>query len=88
MKKEKKVSHVQVCSILPEVYSSSLWLCAAVRRSPRKIEKKPIYVINVSVAPEDVDNCIEPTKSVVHLRVSTSSDTLVLVQGNLTLSPE
>ncbi|KAF8812208.1 hypothetical protein BYT27DRAFT_7159313 [Phlegmacium glaucopus] len=38
------------------------------RRSPRKIEKKPIYVINISTPPEDVDNCIDPTKSVVHLR--------------------
>ena len=47
------------------------------RRSPRKIEKKPIYVINISIPPEDVDNCIDPTKSVVHLRVSTTSDTLV-----------
>ena len=52
-----------------------LWRCAAVRRSPRKIEKKPIYVINVLIAPEDVDNHIEPTKSVVHLRVSTNSMT-------------
>lgn len=81
MKKEKRVSHVQVCSLLPDIYlyiHSSLWRCAAVRRSPRKIEKKPIYVINVSIAPEDVDNYIEPTKSIVHPRVSTSSDTYYL----------
>ena len=76
MKKEKKVSHVQVCSVFPDINThSSLWRCAAVRRSPRKIEKKPIYVINVSIAPEDVDNYVEPTKSVVHLRVSPSSET-------------
>lgn len=36
------------------------------------MEKKPIYVINISVVPEDVDNCIEPTKSVVHLRNKSS----------------
>jgi hypothetical protein len=80
MKKEKKVSHVRVCSLFPDIYMyvrSSLWRCAAVRRSPRKMEKKPIYVINVSIALEDVDNYIDPTKSVVHLRVSTSSDTLI-----------
>lgn len=56
---------------------SSHWHYAAVRRSPRKIEKKPIYVINISIAPEDVDNCIDPTKSVVHLRVSNSSAHLI-----------
>ena len=69
----------------PRHIHSSLWRCAAVRRSPRKIEKRPIYVINVFIAPEDVDNYIEPTKNVVHLRVSPSSETL-FVKGNLTSS--
>jgi DNA mismatch repair ATPase MutL len=73
MKKEKKVSHVQVCSILPDIFIPHIG--AAIRRSPRKIEKKPIYVINVFIAPEDVDNYIEPTKNAVHLRVSTSPET-------------
>ncbi|KAH8096693.1 hypothetical protein BXZ70DRAFT_895863 [Cristinia sonorae] len=42
----------------------------AVRRSPRKTEKKPVYVLNITVPPQQVDNCLEPAKAVVHLRDS------------------
>lgn len=43
-------------------------LRSAVRRSPRKAEKKPVYVLNLTVPPEELDNCLEPAKAVVHLR--------------------
>ena len=45
-------------------------LCLAIRRSPRKIEKKAVYVLNLSIAQEGVDNCLDPSKSVIQLRVS------------------
>ncbi|KAF9534670.1 hypothetical protein CPB83DRAFT_802764 [Crepidotus variabilis] len=41
---------------------------STIRRSPRKLEKKPVYVLNITVAPEDVDNCVEPSKTAVKLR--------------------
>lgn len=40
------------------------------RRSPRKNEKKPVFVLNITIAPEDVDNCLDPSKSIVQFRVS------------------
>ncbi|KAJ7682423.1 hypothetical protein DFH06DRAFT_1161036 [Mycena polygramma] len=43
-------------------------LRSTVRRSPRKSEKRPVYVLNLSVPPEQVDNCLEPAKAAVHLR--------------------
>lgn len=42
----------------------------AIRRSPRKNEKRPVYVLNICVKPEEVDNCIEPSKNRVELGVS------------------
>ncbi|KZT06406.1 uncharacterized protein LAESUDRAFT_759256 [Laetiporus sulphureus 93-53] len=39
-----------------------------VRRSPRKSEKKPVYVLNLLIPPRSVDNCLEPAKSAVHLQ--------------------
>ncbi|KAJ6591749.1 hypothetical protein DFH09DRAFT_1025767 [Mycena vulgaris] len=38
-----------------------------VRRSPRKAEKKPVYVLNLTVPSQHVDNCLEPAKAEVHL---------------------
>ncbi|KAH9833711.1 uncharacterized protein C8Q71DRAFT_772167 [Rhodofomes roseus] len=38
------------------------------RRLPRKPEKKPIYVLNLTVPPRQVDNCLEPAKAAVHLQ--------------------
>ncbi|PPQ78227.1 hypothetical protein CVT25_015546 [Psilocybe cyanescens] len=38
------------------------------RRSPRKTEKKPVYVINISIASEEVDNCLGPDKTAVQFR--------------------
>ncbi|TFK85447.1 hypothetical protein K466DRAFT_494735 [Polyporus arcularius HHB13444] len=42
------------------------------RRSPRKTEKKPVYVLNITIPPQHVDNCIEPSKASVHLQNSAS----------------
>ncbi|KAJ7167564.1 hypothetical protein C8R46DRAFT_1093418, partial [Mycena filopes] len=44
---------------------------SAVRRSPRKTEKKPVYVLDLS------DNCLEPAKAAVHLRNKGSVMTLL-----------
>ncbi|KAF9809852.1 hypothetical protein IEO21_07213 [Rhodonia placenta] len=38
------------------------------RRSPRKTEKKPAYVLKLSIPPQHVDNCVEPAKTVVQLQ--------------------
>ncbi|OCH95920.1 hypothetical protein OBBRIDRAFT_766580 [Obba rivulosa] len=38
------------------------------RRSPRKTEKKPIYVLNLCIPPRQLDNCLEPAKSTVQLQ--------------------
>ncbi|KAF8213919.1 hypothetical protein K438DRAFT_1802528 [Mycena galopus ATCC 62051] len=43
-------------------------LRSTVRRSPRKSEKKPVYVLDLSIPPQQVDNCLEPAKAAVHLR--------------------
>ncbi|GBE79898.1 hypothetical protein SCP_0211000 [Sparassis crispa] len=40
------------------------------RRSPRKTEKRPVYVLDLIVPQRDVDNCLEPAKSAVHLQNS------------------
>ena len=39
------------------------------RRSPRKAELKPVYVINITLPGDSVDNCIEPAKTIVHFAV-------------------
>ncbi|KAI0065990.1 hypothetical protein BV25DRAFT_1797687 [Artomyces pyxidatus] len=33
------------------------------RRSPRKAERKPIYVLDLLIPPQNVDNCLEPAKT-------------------------
>ncbi|KAG9317349.1 hypothetical protein JVU11DRAFT_1548 [Chiua virens] len=37
------------------------------RRSPRKGEKKPVYVLNLIIPVKHIDNCLEPSKSAVEL---------------------
>ncbi|KAH0839814.1 hypothetical protein J3R83DRAFT_760 [Lanmaoa asiatica] len=37
------------------------------RRSPRKGEKKPVYVLNLIIPVRHIDNCLEPSKSTVEL---------------------
>ncbi|KAF8165579.1 hypothetical protein B0H34DRAFT_689642 [Crassisporium funariophilum] len=41
---------------------------STIRRSPRKNEKKPVYVLNIFLSPEDVDNCVDPAKNTVQVR--------------------
>ncbi|KAJ7930132.1 hypothetical protein B0H13DRAFT_1963442 [Mycena leptocephala] len=43
-------------------------LRSTTRRSPRKTEKRPVYVLDLSVPPQQMDNCLEPAKAAVHLR--------------------
>lgn len=65
--------HEMICRAL--VRSSTvgnlflLIFALATRRSPRKNEKKPVFVLNISIAPEEVDNCLEPSKSSIQLSV-------------------
>ncbi|KAG1892183.1 hypothetical protein F4604DRAFT_13425 [Suillus subluteus] len=42
-------------------------LRSSVRRSPRKGEKKPIYVLNLVIPTRLIDNCLEPAKSAVQI---------------------
>lgn len=39
------------------------------RRSPRRGEKKPVYVLKISVPPSEVDNGLDPAKTIVGLQV-------------------
>lgn len=43
------------------------------RGSPRKTEKKPVYVLNLMIPPRFVDNIIEPAKAAVQLQVRVSA---------------
>ncbi|CAA7260090.1 unnamed protein product [Cyclocybe aegerita] len=45
---------------------------STIRRSPRKNEKKPVYVLNLSITPEEVDNCFDPSKSIIQLQKKTN----------------
>ncbi|KAJ7741084.1 hypothetical protein B0H16DRAFT_1565880 [Mycena metata] len=58
---------------------------STVRRSPRKTEKKPVYVLDISVPPQQIDNCLEPAKAAVHLRNKGTVMTLLAstIQGFL-----
>ncbi|KAL1946475.1 hypothetical protein VTO73DRAFT_14579 [Trametes versicolor] len=48
-------------------------LTSSVRRSPRKAEKKAVYVLNLTIPPRFVDNCIEPAKAAVQLQNSSAT---------------
>ncbi|KAI0303906.1 hypothetical protein BC826DRAFT_980327 [Russula brevipes] len=37
------------------------------RHSPHKLDQKPIYVLSLTVPPRDIDNCLEPGKSSIHI---------------------
>ncbi|KAI9000797.1 hypothetical protein BD414DRAFT_406416 [Trametes punicea] len=52
-------------------------ICAASRRSPRKSEKKPVYVLNLTIPPRFVDNCVGPAKAAIHLQNSTAAAVFV-----------
>ncbi|KAF5333492.1 hypothetical protein D9611_002521 [Ephemerocybe angulata] len=47
------------------------------RRSPRKAEKRPIFVLNINVPPSRVDNCLEPGKSSVVIKDQDSIERLL-----------
>ncbi|KLO15914.1 hypothetical protein SCHPADRAFT_938373 [Schizopora paradoxa] len=38
------------------------------RRSPRKGERKPVYVLSLDVPRQEIDNCLEPAKAAVHMQ--------------------
>ncbi|KIJ37395.1 hypothetical protein M422DRAFT_177918 [Sphaerobolus stellatus SS14] len=48
--------------------SSSFGRHVNIRRSPRKNERRPVYVLNITIPPNAVDNTLEPAKSAMHLR--------------------
>ena len=56
------------------------------RRSPRKTEKNPVYVLNITVPPQHVDNCVEPSKAVVQLQVCHIYSTLLPQDDILTFA--
>jgi len=68
---ERGIYHVRVC-LLPNsnVLHLTISEILAIRRSPRKSEKKPVYVLNISIAPDEVDNFLDPAKNIILLRVS------------------
>ena len=39
------------------------------RRSPRRLERYPVYVLNVTIPPEDVDALYEPRKKLLGYKV-------------------
>ncbi|KAG7447478.1 uncharacterized protein BT62DRAFT_776682 [Guyanagaster necrorhizus] len=49
------------------------------RRSPRKAEKKPVYVLNLTLPPREVDNCLEPAKGDIHFQ---NKDTVFALLSN------
>lgn len=56
------------------------------RRSPRRLERYPIYVLNVTLPSEDVDASYEPRKRILGYRVSDLKHSLeVLTERMVTL---
>ncbi|PBL02872.1 hypothetical protein ARMGADRAFT_1042474 [Armillaria gallica] len=49
------------------------------RRSPRKTEKRPVYVLDLTVPPREVDNCLEPAKGNLHFQ---NTDTIIALLSN------
>lgn len=54
-----------------DLLSTEAYTCLDARRSPKKIEWKPVYVLNLTISPSQVDNFIEPAKSMVRFQVRT-----------------
>lgn len=44
-------------------------VCSGRRMSPRKTEKRSVYVLNLTIPPRFVDNTVDPAKSAVQLQV-------------------
>ncbi|KAH9061004.1 hypothetical protein EDB87DRAFT_1613192 [Lactarius vividus] len=49
------------------------------RRSPHKLDRKPIYALSLTIPPKDIDNCLEPGKSLIH--VSNENDVMAFVDS-------
>jgi len=49
------------------------------RRSPRKLDRKPIYALSLTIPPKDIDNCLEPGKSLIH--VSNENEVMAFVDS-------
>ncbi|KAI9447862.1 hypothetical protein H4582DRAFT_2093146 [Lactarius indigo] len=49
------------------------------RRSPHKHDRKPIYALSLTIPPKDIDNCLEPGKSSIH--VSNENDVMTFVDS-------
>ena len=49
------------------------WIHSATRRTLRKWDKKPVYVLDLTIPIEDVDNLLEPAKATVQFRVCPST---------------
>ncbi|KAG6861552.1 hypothetical protein C0995_014848 [Termitomyces sp. Mi166 len=52
------------------------------RRAPRKLEKKAVYVLNLTVPPEQIDNCLEPAKA--HIQFRRKNSVLTLLSTSVT----
>ncbi|KIL70278.1 hypothetical protein M378DRAFT_183827 [Amanita muscaria Koide BX008] len=64
--------HLSQCDlhrVIDSIFAaSSFYRDVISRRSPRKGEKRPVYVLNLTMPPERIDNCLEPTKSAIHIQ--------------------
>lgn len=69
MKMEKLVYLVPVSSIGSLIIHIK-YLLTDIRRSPRKVEKRPVYVLNLVVPPATVDNTLEPAKTHILFQAS------------------
>jgi DNA mismatch repair protein MLH3 len=70
MRKAKKVVFAAVNPLAMTLNIAYSGRFLAVRRSPRKAEKKPVYVLNFTIPPRLIDNCLEPTKASVQFQVT------------------
>ncbi|KAF8265139.1 hypothetical protein EI94DRAFT_1590032 [Lactarius quietus] len=59
-------------------FSRLVWAHCS-RRSPHKLDRKPIYALSLMIPPKDIDNCLEPGKSLIH--VSNENDVMVFVES-------
>lgn len=67
MKEGKRVCDHVSCSQFQ--FRINFIIFSAMRRSPRKCEKRPIFVLNLAIPTRHIDNCLEPAKSAVHIEV-------------------
>ncbi|KIK29224.1 hypothetical protein PISMIDRAFT_89800 [Pisolithus microcarpus 441] len=67
------VSYCDLHKLIDLRFSSSSFakhvriISGSCRRPPRKGEKKPIYVLNLTIPVRHIDNCMEPAKTAVQL---------------------